>query len=201
MTTAGELSGVTINARTFSRDADDFYIEPQWVVDALLSSEYFNGMVYDPAAGSGTVLAACRERDIPARGSDVSGRVVNGVTPGVDFLSDYWPVWAHNIICNPPYRDAQAFAEKAINLARGKVAILTQAKFLFSQKRHQLFSLHPPARIYFLSSRPSMPPGEAYLKGEVPARGGKVDYCWLVWAPNHHLTECHWLLKPQERVS
>ena len=43
----------------------------------------------------------------------------------------------------------------------------------------------PLARIWLLTPRPSMPPGEAILRGEKPA-GGKVDFCWLVFEVGYY---------------
>jgi hypothetical protein len=38
----------------------------------------------------------------------------------------------------------------------------------------------PLQRVWLLTPRPSMPPGETILRGERPG-GGKTDFCWLVW--------------------
>jgi len=38
----------------------------------------------------------------------------------------------------------------------------------------------PLARVYLLTPRPSMPPGQVIEAGEKP-EGGKQDFVWLVW--------------------
>src|SRR5215831_7367744 len=38
----------------------------------------------------------------------------------------------------------------------------------------------PLARVYLLTPRPSMPPGQVILAGEKPG-GGTQDFCWLVF--------------------
>src|SRR6185312_10537812 len=113
-----------------------------------------------------------------------------------DFLGMASPAFqpVASIVSNPPYRVTQEFIERALKIATYKVAMLVQSKFPYSQRRHALFTTHPPARIYFLSDRPSMPPGDAYLAGEIKAVGGKMDFMWIVWDAAHAgPTEAHWL--------
>lgn len=183
----------------YDRDADDWYVEPRWTVEALLDAEPFVGSVWDPACGGGTIPDVCRGRGMRAFGSD---KVYRGYgLREADFLSegrcpDIDPPY-DNIITNPPYKDAEAFARRALDLAHFKVAMLVQRGFLYSQDRYPLFTETPVARIYHLSSRPSMPPGALLAAGEIKARGGKVDYCWVVWAKDHKgPPTTHWLLRP-----
>lgn len=197
MSTAAETSGdrrrIIDQPARYSRNGLDFFIEPDWSVDLLLDAEPFYGRCYDPACGSGNIVRRCLARGLDAYGSDIADRGFG--TGGCDFLSapltEELPA---NIIFNPPYVLAQQFIEHALKLATHKVAALVQSKFPYSQRRHALFSQHPPARIYFLSTRPSMPPGEGLLDGTIKAKGGKLDYCWLVWARDHRgATTAHWL--------
>lgn len=203
MSTGGETSGAGkryyAEPRTHNRDPGDFYIEPAWAVDLLLDAEPFYGDVYDPACGSGVIVRQFRARGIDAFGTDIVSR---GFAPGGRDFLDYAPTDhrpAANIVSNPPYALAQAFVEKALSIATHKVAMLVQAKFPYSQRRHALFSQRPPARIYFLSTRPSMPPGDKLLAGTVVAKGGKLDYAWIVWSKDHRgPTQAHWLLRERD---
>jgi hypothetical protein len=205
MTTAGEISGT--GKRYYDdgirrpRHTEDWYIEPPWTVDLLLEHEDFTGDTWDPACGSGTIPEAFAQRDQFIFASDIVDRGCPGMTRR-DFLAtlattdDVRDLTVDNIITNPPYRLAEAFARRALDLARKKVAILVQAKFLFSQRRHVLFTTHPPARLYFLSTRPSMPPGDLLQAGEIEAKGGKVDYLWVVWDHEDiRPTQARWLLR------
>jgi hypothetical protein len=185
------------------RDLHDFYIEPPWTVDLLLDAEVFPGPIYDPACGSGTIVKQCRARGMDAYGSDLVSRPFFPAG-GVDYtLPGPFIGTARTVMSNPPYGVAELFVRRALEQAEDKVAMLMQAKFLFSERRHRLFAQHPPARVYVLSSRPSMPPGLAYLAGEVAAEGGKMDFVWLVWERGHRWpTECRWLVRatrPQRR--
>ena len=196
MSTGGEISNTGTRyysePRTHTRHDLDFYIEPAWTVDALLDVETFFGTIWDPACGSGTIVKTCLARGLTAVGSDIADRGFGGVQ---DFLSiDHLFVNVDAIICNPPYKLGEAFIRRAFTVAP-KVAMLVQSKFPYSQKRHALFTQRPPARMYHLSTRPSMPPGEKLLAGTVEAKGGKLDYLWIIWDIERQVgpTETRWL--------
>lgn len=185
--------------RNHPADPNDFFIEPEWCVRALLDAERFVGPIWDPACGSGTIVKACTARGIEAVGSDLVDRGFGGVqdflAPGFDFVG------VQNIVANPPYARAVDFILRALDVADRKVAMIVQEKFLYSGKRHALFAATPLARIYFLSDRPSMPPGDKFLAGEIEAKGGSVNYCWLVWSHDHQgPPTAHWLRKPAARA-
>lgn len=202
MSTAGEISGKKGRffdqpAGSYERHADDWYIEPAWTVEALLRAEgdRLRMPVWDPACGRGTIPSEVIRLGGTAFGTD---KVHRGFGSVLDFLAEeprapFWP--ARSIISNPPYGLAEQFALRAIRLAP-YVALLVQAKFLYSQRRYALFTTHRPARIYHLSTRPTMPPGN--LIDTVKAAGGKMDFAWMVFARGSApgITMTDWLLKP-----
>ena len=198
MSTAGEISGTGARyyaePRTHRRHREDWYTEPSWTVDLLLDAEPFAGFTWDPACGSGTIPKVCEARGLWTRGTDIAERPYGTQH---DFLGTLAPLpWGNvdNIICNPPYGVAEAFIRRALTIATAKVAMLVQSKFPYSQRRHALFTQWPPARMYFLSTRPSMPPGDKLIAGTVEAKGGKLDYMWLIWNSAHSgPTSAHWL--------
>jgi hypothetical protein len=201
MSTAGEISGTGQRGyyretRTHVRHEMDFYIEPRWAVDLFLDAENMPGPVWDPACGSGTIPTSCQARGILAAGTDAADR---GFGPVHDFLGmEPSPMLAGvaSIITNPPYKLAQQFVERALTIATRKVAVLVQSKFPYSQGRHRLFTANPTSKVYFLSDRPSMPPGEKLLAGNVKPEGGKMDYCWIVFEHGHRgPPTAHWLTR------
>lgn len=195
MSTAGEISGRKAplyysEPRSHERDARDFYIEPEWAVELLLEVEPFVGGVFDPFAGSGTIPRVARKYGLLGDGSDIEPRG-DGIV-----RADFFETSRRrgNFVFNPPYKAAERAIRHALSLAMLKVAVLVQSKFPYSQTRHQFFTELRPARIYFLSSRPSMPPGEKLLAGTVEAKGGKLDYCWIIWSKDRVVsTTAHWL--------
>ena len=183
----------------YERDADDWYVEPRWCVDLLLDAESIEGMVYDPACGGGNIVNACRERGIDAVGSDLHMRGC-GVAP-LDFVAVKPTTAFETIITNPPYALLEAFVERAYEVAVSKICILARLAVLESQARyHRLWSSLPPNRVWVLSKRPSMPPGN---RPDIKPAGGKVAYCWLVWDVGKHprRTELGWLCPEPERVA
>ena len=69
----------------YAREADDWYVEPPWIVDALLNMEMFDGgLIWDPAAGAGNIPKRCHIRGLEAVGTDLHDRGFG--TPFVDFL-------------------------------------------------------------------------------------------------------------------
>ena len=195
------MTKVEKRAHVFARDELDWYVESESCTLALLRAEKFYGTIYDPACGQGNVVEACRSKGLFAFGSDVVRRA-EGRDPwftGVcDFLADDLAVVCDSIIMNPPFfkaKGTEAFIRRALTIARHKVAVFTDVKFLAGGKRAVgLYAEHPPSRVWILSPRPSCPPGE-WLKAGNKAGGGTADWCWMVWdltAPASE-TQIRWL--------
>ncbi len=162
-----------------ARDPFDWYIEPETCVHALFNVVAFDGTIHDPCCGRGTIPGVARHRGYSATGSDIVDRA-DGQFPVVNFLHDDT---VRDAICtNPPFKDSVAIIEHAQRIVRpgGVIAILAQSKFLFSQRRIDLFD--NCYKIVILSKRPSMPPGAALAEhGESIRGGGSMDYCWCIW--------------------
>ena len=96
-----------------------------------------------------------------------------------------------NVVCNPPFRFAMAFVGHALNLAERKVAMLLPAAWVQAESRSHWLQRTPLRRVWLLTPRPSMPPGDALAK----SRGsGTTDYAWLVWEQGYAgLPEFGWL--------
>ena len=82
-----------------------------------------------------------------------------------------------DIITNPPYKFAQEFCEKAIELTGNKVAMFLKLTFLEGQKRKKFFEKYPPKKIYVYSSR-----RKCALNGDFDSTGSSAAaYAWFVW--------------------
>jgi len=159
----------------------EWYCEPRAAVDALLDVEAFDGIVFDPACGSGNIPLACIARGLAAGGSDIVDRGYGAV---MDFLSpDDFPADRRiaNVLTNPPFGLAEKFIARAVTFATSKIVMFGRLAFLEGQRRRQLFLSTPFARVWVCSSRVSMPPGGT----SVPASGGSVAYAWFVWQHGH----------------
>ena len=168
---------------------DHWFVEPVWVTMALCQHERFVGQVHDPSCGQGNIIRALRDNSYNATGSDL--RVRGHHSPswflGVcDFMDDTKrPIYqAENYVMNPPYfkgEGTERFIRRALELATGKVCAFVEKRFLSGKARAKgLYTEHPPHRMYFITPRPSCPPGQHLLDGG-KASGGTQDFCWLVW--------------------
>jgi hypothetical protein len=166
------------NSHIWQREEHEHYVEPDWCSKRLFDVEKFEGEVWDPCCGFGRVCESARAAGYPVEYSDIVDR---GYRPDsrdriVDFF-DCVDGDCANIVCNPPFDIFKDFALHALNIAKGKVAMIWLVRTLPAARWLQDT---PLARIYFLTPRPSMPPGHTITAGEKPG-GGKQDFCWLVW--------------------
>ncbi len=167
-----------MRASGYARVSNDWYVEPRWLVDALLDVERFDGVCWDPACGGGNIPEAVKARGIHCSASDIAPRGYGGVA---DFLAPSTGGRVDHIISNPPYGVIEAWIEKSLACTVGKVAILARLALLEGQKRRAFFARTPLARVWVSSRRASMPPGGS----DVPASGGAIAYAWFVWEHGH----------------
>lgn len=166
----------------FDRDENDWYVESQDVVHRLLDRVSLppDGL-HDPCCGLGTIVRTAQLRGKAATGADLVDRA-GGAFPVRDFLTDHqrYP----SIVTNPPFKIAADIVRLAMTLVDpgGLVAVVAQAKFLFSQSRNPMFGSATMERVIVFSRRPSMPPGKMLVEqGEACRGGGSIDFCWCVW--------------------
>lgn len=159
-----------------NREKDDFYPTPPAATRALLGVERFEGAIWECACGDG---AMAREfwaagyvdvisTDLVDRGYGISG---------VDFLKALRPR-APNIVTNPPFKHAEAFARKALDLTSGKVALLCRLAWLEGAARRKMFETTPLARVWVFSKRVHMFRGGA---AGPRGAGGMIAFAWFVW--------------------
>ena len=86
-----------------------------------------------------------------------------------------------NIVCNPPFDIFEQFANKALEIARRKVAMIWLVRRLNAAR---WLEQTPLVRVLLLTPRPSMPPGHTITAGKKPG-GGTQDFCWLIWDHAH----------------
>jgi hypothetical protein len=161
------------SSHIWPRNTADWYVEMCWCSSRLFEVETFVGAVHDPACGMGRIVAAARAHGHEATGADLVDRGFG--FPVGDFALTMVPV--ANIVVNPPFAIARQFVEHALELAERKVAVVFPTARLNAARWLQDLPLR---RIWLLTPRPSMPPGEAIMRGE-RAAGGKSDFTWLVF--------------------
>src|SRR6185437_5645717 len=161
-------------------DSLDFFSTPPWATRALC--EHMIGLrghiAWDPACGRGDMLRPLGEYALAVAGSDVFdyGR---GYTVH-DFLMPYTPEGIGGsdwIITNPPFRLAEQFIRRGLELCETGVAVLVRSVFTESVGRYEsLFRPRPPALIAQFTERVPM------LKGRLDREASSATaYCWIVW--------------------
>lgn len=195
------------NVSVFPTADKEFYPEPFWPVEQLAEAENWPEKIWDPACGYGTIPQVFNARGHKALGTDLADRGYG--VGGQDFLSfsRKWVRPTQAIVCNPPFSLADKFIRQAKQFTTEKAAFLLPLKWLASQTRYDFFEqIWIPARIYVLSNRLSMPPGQfidpetrlfncddpnpkkdgslRWKEGDEP-KGGAVDFCWIVFDHEH----------------
>jgi hypothetical protein len=163
-------------AHTFEREEHEHYCDPLWCSKRLFDVEKFDGAIWDPCCGFGTIPQEADAAGYMATGSDIVDRGYGCVS---DFLATY--TFFDNVVCNPPYNIFKQFATHALDVTRHKIAMLWIVPRLNAAGWLQDT---PLARVWLLTPRPSMPPGHVISAGG-KATGGTQDFCWLVWDKTH----------------
>ena len=111
------------------RETHDFYATDPIALELLLKHEHFQN-VWEPACGQGHLSNVLIKHNIHARSSDLINR--NYGTPEIDFLSIDNTTWNGDIITNPPFKYAQEFAQKALQIipTGNKLALFLRIQFL-----------------------------------------------------------------------
>lgn len=160
-----------------ARQTHDYYATEPRTVDELFQREDFPGRIWEPACGEGHLSKRMIELGADVYSTDLIDR---GYGDGVhDFLLSYDPAPETHIITNPPYKYAQKFVEKSLDLIDDgyKVAMFLKLTFLEGKARSHMFSKTPPKTVYVYISRRN-----CALNGNFsPSDSSAACYAWFVW--------------------
>jgi hypothetical protein len=183
------------NSHHWDRHPQDFYVEPRWCSERLFAVERFDGPIYDPACGLGRIVLAALNAGYATCSSDLVARSQFCPEP-LDFLATCDSMT--NIVSNPPFGIAEKFVAHALRLAERKVAMLLPAAWVQGDERSRWLETTPLRRVYFITPRPSMPPGPAILAGQKPGNGTS-DFAWFVWRQGYmDAPEIKWLRRVED---
>ena len=161
------------------RESNDYYATEPKAIELLLDVENFSKRVWECAVGEGHLAEVLKERGYSVKSTDLIDRGYG--VGGVDFLSES-DRFDGDIITNPPYKYAQDFVEKALELipVGNKVAMFLKIQFLEGKKRKKMFLKNPPKTIYVSSSR-LLCAKNADFDRMIAGGGSAVAYAWYVW--------------------
>lgn len=169
---------VTLGASSHSkhdREENDYYATDPSTIEKLFKRESFNNLIWEPACGGGHLSRAMEREGKLVYSSDLIDR--NYGDEIGDFLNWKTSYPTGDIITNPPYKYAQEFVEKAMEVTNNKVAMFLKLTFLEGQKRKKLFEKYPPKTVYVFSQRQ-----KCAINGDFANTGSSAAcYAWFVW--------------------
>lgn len=188
-------SHAVMSQRSEDRESLDDFPTPPWATRAFLAHCFSTSgardlSVWEPACGRGHMAQVLGEFFDRVRASDVHNYGYGEVQDFIDGLSGVQSVdW---VITNPPFRLAEDFLERARQVARNGIALLTRTVFIESMGRYErIFKSAPPTTVLQYVERVPM------VKGRVdPKASTATGYCWLVWdfaAPASAKTALDWI--------
>lgn len=163
-----------------------------WTIPPLQTQD-----AWEPACAEWYMARALGEYFRSVYASDVHDYGYGAVEDFVFPLRQISADQADWIITNPPFRLAEQFATRALELASRGVALLVRTAFLESASRYEtLFRDRPPSDILQFVER--VPMQKAILN-----RNGSTAtaYCWVVWRLGAKTwTRFHWLAPCRKRL-
>lgn len=157
------------------RVENDYYATPAEATEMLLQMEHFSNKILEPACGGGHISRVLVKDGYEVESRDLVDRGYG--KGGCDFLKCPDKNLDCDIITNPPYRYAQEFVEKAMDvIGEGhKVAMFLKLTFLEGKNRRQMFEKYPPRVVYVSTSRLTCGRnGTEWLPS-------CICYAWFVW--------------------
>lgn len=121
---------------------DDCYETPLEAVQTLLRVEGVPDVVWEPACGPGAIVRPLREAGHAVVATDLVDYGCEGSLHGVDFLMEHRaPAGVSTIVTNPPYKLANEFTRKGLELC-DTVILLLRLAYLEGAGRSDLIDNH-----------------------------------------------------------
>lgn len=164
------------NHTDHERQREDYYATEPRATELLCKLVQFDGTILEPSCGEGHI-----SEELKKAGYDVTSRdlVDRGYGEVADFLAIDNLEWNGNIVTNPPYKYAQEFVEKALQIIPEgkKVCMFLKLTFLEGKSRKELFRKYPPKVVYVSSSRI-----KCAMNGDFDSIGSSATaYAWFIW--------------------
>lgn len=183
-------------------DSLDFFPTPPWATRALCNWIESNigcldkMVAWEPACGQGHMARPLKEYFNIVHASDVHPYGFGAVQ---DFLfpSDADHARWDWIITNPPFRLAEQFVLRGLELAREGIAMLVRTAFLEGGGRYSnLFSQVRPYAVLQFAERVPM------HKGRLDPNGSTATaYCWIVWRKGQDSpTQFDWIAPSRRKL-
>jgi hypothetical protein len=173
---AAMAGGKTGSGEQRPRQEADWYPTPKDVTCALFDRVRFDGGIYEPCCGDGS-LALVAENDYAydVVGTDLHDRGY-GVGHGKQFDAlKLTALLAPNVVTNPPFDKAAEIIEHLWSLGPSSMAMLLKSTFWHAETRRDLFNRIRPTKVIALTWRPD------FLGLKRPT----MEVIWCVWERGH----------------
>jgi len=171
---AGTQLGVNPNTE---RQEDDYYATNPIALQLFIEKAKFsfNNNLWECACGEGHLSKELISRGFNVLSSDKINRNFGLVE---DFLSSERK-FNGDIITNPPFKLAEEFVEKGINLIEtgNKLILFLKIQFLEGQRRNKLFKKYPLKYVYVHSARQLCSRNADFENFKATTQ----FYAWYVW--------------------
>ena len=158
------------------RQQDDYYATEPKATEWLLKLEKFSNPILEPSCGGGHISEVLIKGGYQVTSRDLINR---GYGEVADFLSADNTEWKGDIITNPPYKYAQEFVEKALQIIPNghKVAMFLKVQYLEGKRRRKMFETMPPKRVWVSSSRLICAKNGDFTN----ITSSAAAYAWFIW--------------------
>lgn len=171
-----------VQRHKLSDRGDDLYETPDVAVHALLRVEELPELIWEPACGPGRIARVLRDAGHLVLATDLVDYGCPDSAARRDFLTytDSSPNIGA-IVTNPPYKLAEQFVAKAIELCP-LVIMLLRLAFLESERRRSILDNGTLARVHVFRKRLPMMHRDGW-EGRKANSG--MAFAWFVWDRNH----------------
>lgn len=160
-----------------NRQIDDYYATHPKAAELLLEVEPNLSRIWECACGEGHLAEVFRKAGKLNLATDITNR--NYGDGERNFLDENIGGYVGDIVTNPPYKYAQEFIEKALDIIPigQKVCMFLKVTFLEGKARKEFFKKNPPKTIYICSGR--IPCAKNGDFDKYPSSA--IAYAWYVW--------------------
>ena len=172
---------------------DDLYETPDVAVEALYQVEKLPHNIWECACGPGAIARRLRHHGHHVLATDLVDYGLEDSEAGVDFLLEHkLPPGIEAIVSNPPFKLANEFVAKALELCP-RVVMLLRLAFLESDRRSSILDNGYLARVYVFANRLPMMHRASWAGNRT---SNPTAFAWFVWCKQHegpaHLRRLHW---------
>ena len=186
-----KAAGHAVGTKTATKDerGDDLYETPIEAMRTLLALESFGPNVLEPSVGKGAVLRPLEDAGYEVTISDLIDRGIttkHGECQGIgDFLRSVAEGGGWDIVTNPPYGVANAYAAHALREHKPrKMALLLNLNFMCGfEDRDRCFVMDecPPSRVYVFTRRLPMMHRDGWDGNKASSQ---MNTAWFIWERN-----------------